>query len=333
MKPFFFIFCGLFINLLTHAKESLVFYLEPDESVSQLKISGEVLAIGANYRERYQPGKKISELKKTASLIMLKNEESQPARIQLGDGAIRSVVGLPSGFAVARASYDSVGRVSTAFSLVSFEGEVTPLPALPIDLVGMWASCGKVVYAYSARAVFRWKLSGSDWSELSLNTAVNSDAIRKISNTDDRIHLVVTDRLVKAFEDLKAEPLFVEDIDSYPHPIRAHGDELWWLVIAGDRSRDLRTLSKEGHLEEIAAPANIHELLFDEDNVYIVCSREGGDIHKYSYYIMSKDDPANVDGPYILPDDTIHVTLWDGAIISGGSASQVFKTKLAQRTE
>ncbi len=327
-RPLYFIF-GLLFNISMCAKEPLVMYLEPDESVAQMAAHDDTLAIGVSYRERYDPKKSISALENSSGVALIR-EGVAPIRTPLKPGAMRAIVSTPSGFVAARVTYDKDSHSTVDFFEIDLKGEVTPMPSLGIDLVGLWTGTNGDVFAYGPRAVFRWSVANRVWEKLPVNPAVNADAVRRIATLKDGSSLVITDRVIKGFRSLQEPPLFVKDLQTYPKPINAFSDDHWWLMTTDGDTQKISIVSADGQIREVASLriVNPHDVLFSGEKAFIICAREGGNIHKYSYYILNRDGTGPLGGPFMLPDDTISTCIWRDAIVSGGASDRVFKTAI-----
>jgi len=300
--------------------------LKPNESVSKLSASGDVLAVAVNYREEYQLGKKISELRNDSAIAFYRNNELIEYT-PFKNGVIRSVIPLDTGFFVTRVLYDENAHALAEFFLATPCQEVIELPSLEVDPMGAWVDDEEIIYVYSSRAVYYCSKDNMIWKEMKINASVGSEAIRKLITIDTGMSLIATDRVIKVFEDLKNEPVFIKKSGSYPDPIKVFGNsDTWWIVNSCKGLCRINILSPKGDFSEIEGPegVNIKDILFSEDSAFIVCSRLGGNPHKYGYYIIKKDDFDSMKGPYRLPDDTMIVTLWNDKIVSGGDGNRIW---------
>ncbi len=73
---------------------------------------------------------------------------------------------------------------------------------------------------------------------------------------------------------------------------------------------------------------NVHNLLFSGDQVFVVCAREGGNVHKSSFYVLDRAGVGPMRGPRKLPDDTTTTCVWGKTIASGGFTRRVSKTSI-----
>lgn len=310
------------------AKEPLVLNLESGEKVAHLAATGSTLAIGAGYRGSYDRSKSVAE--QSQCLIVLVRDGSPPTRTPVKHGAMRSLVSIPTGFLAGRVVYDHEGHTITHVFEVDLKGEVTEMPPLPIDLAGLWADKDGAVFAYDWGTVFRWSAAKPTWEKLPLDPEVNAEAIRRIVTLNSGSSLVVTDRVFKGFKSLQEPPIFVRDLNTYPEAIYAFGNDQWWIMTSDGSTHKISTVSRDGRVQEAASlrVVNPHELLFSGDKVFVVCAREGGNVHKYSYYVLNRDGTGPLRGPFMLPDDTMSTCIWGDSIVSGGAASRVFKTAI-----
>ncbi|WP_404421603.1 hypothetical protein [Nibricoccus sp. IMCC34717] len=318
----------LFMHLPMCAKEPLVLHLERDETVSHMAALDDTLAIAAASQERSDSTR--SELSKDRSGIVLVRDGVEPVRTPFHEGRIRSLVAAQDGFVAARLVYDKDSNSTAYFFRIDLKGKVTEMPSMEIDLVGMWVGANGEIFSYAPRAVFRWTVANPVWEKLPLDPAVNAEAIRRIVTLKDGSSLVITDRLLKGFKNLQKPPVFVKDLNTYPKPIKAYGDDGWWIVTADDRTQKISAVSGSGDVREVTSlrVVNPHNLLFSGDKVFVVCAREGGNVHKSSYYVLNRDGSGSLRGPFMLPDDTMSTCIWNDAIISGGYSNRVYKTEI-----
>ena len=73
---------------------------------------------------------------------------------------------------------------------------------------------------------------------------------------------------------------------------------------------------------------NVQDLLFSGGDVIVVCAREGGNVHRSSFYILDRARAAPMQGPRKLPDDTTVTAVWGKSIVSGGYRRRVSKTMI-----
>jgi hypothetical protein len=142
---------------------------------------------------------------------------------------------------------------------------------------------------------------------------------------------VINDRAIMGLARLEDPPAFVKDLNAYPSPLKLYGDgERWWLVVPRQDSQQVMQVTTEGGVREVATMrvVNVHDLLFSGDKVLVVCAREGGNVHKYSFYILDRAGIAPMRGPRKLPDDTTVTAVWGNAIASGGFMRRVSKTTI-----
>ncbi len=326
MTRYFYLVLGLLLTLPMCAKEPLVLYLKSDETVSHMAALGDTLAIGSAYQERYETSKSPGLSEDRAAVVLIR-DGVPPVRTSFEQGRIRSLVVLPTGFVAARVTYDKDSKSTADFFQVNLKGETTAMPSLMIDLVGLWVGEDTAIFAYSPRAVFRWTAARPVWEKLPLDPAANADAIRKIVTLKDGSSLVVTDRLLKGFKNLQEPPVFVKDLNTYPKPIMAYGDDRWWIVTSDGSIQKVSIVSGDGQVREVASlrVVNPHNLLFSGEKVLVVCAREGGNVHKSSYYMLNRDGTGPLRGPFLLPDDTMSTSVWGDSIVSGGYSNRVFK--------
>lgn len=311
------------------AKEPLVLNLEHNEGVAHLAASGNTLAIGVSYHPFYS-GISAAEATKFSSCIILFREGEPQIRTPFKPGSMRSLIVTQSGFVAALVKYGDDSRATTDFFEVDLKGTVTEMPPLPIDPDGLWAGQDGTVFAYGTRSVFRWSTTNPVWEKLPLDPAVNAEAIRRIVTLKDDSSLVVTDRVFKGFKNLQGPPIFVRDLNTYPEAIYAFGNDRWWIVTKDGSTHKISTVSGDGRVQEVASlrVVNPHDLLFRGDKVFVVCAREGGNVHKYSYYVLNRDGTGPLRGPFMLPDDTMSTCIWGDSIVSGGATSRVYKTEI-----
>lgn len=295
--------------------ESVDKFLQRGECVAHMAANGEVLAIAVSYQPTLGKGPGLPKLE---GGVILVRRGKPPVRTPLLVGAMRSIVATPSGFVVARVTYDKDAKSTASFFETDKEGLVTELPPLEIDLVGLWVTADGEVHAYSPREVFRWVVTNQSWEKVPLHPAVNSEAILRIVTLNDGSSLVVTNRIIKGFRNLQMPPSFVHDLNTYPNMIYAYGDnDKWWIVTKDARNHKISLVSKNGVIREVASTSAwiVKRLLFGSDKVFIVCAPS---IHKDSYYLLKRDGSGKLSGSYALPDGTIETCLWGDTVMNGG---------------
>lgn len=310
------------------AKGPLVLQLERNETVSHMAALGDTLAIAAASQERSDSTR--SELSKDRSGVILVRDGVEVVRTSFHEGRIPFLVATQGGFVAARLVYDKDSNSTAHFFRVDLNGKVTEMPSMMIDLVGLWVAGDGTIFAYDPKTVFRWTAANPVWEKLPLDPAANAEAVRRIVTLKDGSSLVVTDRLLKGFKNLQEPPVFVKDLNAYPEPIKAYGDDRWWIVTTGGPAQKINTVSSSGDVREVASlrVVNPHDVLFSGDKVFVVCAREGGNVHKSSYYVLSHDGTGPLRGPFMLPDDTMSTCIWGDAIISGGYSNRVYITEI-----
>ena len=309
------------------ARESMSGYLQKHESVAHVAANGEVLAIAIGYNPPF--GKNLA-LPKLRGGVVLACKGRPPIRTPLRVGAMRSIVAAPSGFVAARVTYDKDAH-STAYVFgIDLYGQVSEMLPLKIDLVGLWVNADGSVYVYSPKAVFRWIKANPVWEKLPLDPAVSDEPIRRIVELKDGSSLVVTDRSIKGFGSLQKPPIFIKDLNVYPEPIQVYGDDQWWVVTENKGVEKISLIGENGATKLVALPPTrlIENILFGSDKVFIVCGWEDGDVHKSSYYILNRDGSGTLQGPFMLPDDTIETCFWRDSIVSGGASNRLYMTSV-----
>lgn len=303
--------------------------LHRDEIVSHMATCGEVLAIAIGYQPPIGKGLTIPEHEGGVVVI---HRGKPPIRTPLRIGTMRSIIATKSGFVAARVTYDKDAKSTTHFSMIDANGLVTEMPPLEIDLIGLWITPDRVVHAYCSGAIFQWQNANHVWKKLSIDPAVNSESIRRIVTLGNGSSLVVTSRLIKGFKDLQKPPVFVKNLNTYPNPIDAYGDDHWWIVTREGRTQRIALVDINGDIRDVvSAPTRlVKNLMFSQDKVFIVCAWEGGETHKKSYYVLNRDGSGLLRGPFALPDGTIATCLWGDAIVSGDGASHLSVTEIMQ---
>ena len=312
-----------------NAKEPLVLNLEQGESAAHLAASGNTLAIGTSYRGLYDRSKSVAE--QSQCLVVLVRDGSPPIRTPLKPGAMRSLVGMPTGFLAGRVVYDHEGRTVTQVFEVDLKGGVTEMPSLPIDLAGLWAGKDGDVFAYGARDVFRWSAANPVWEKLPLDPAADAEAIRKIVTLKDGLSLVVTDRVLKGFKSLQKPPIFTDDLKTYPETIWAYGEDEWWIVTTSDDTQKLSRIGPAGQVQGIAplGRVNVTNVLFRGNQLVVICSGRWDDAHRCFYYLLDRDGAGSLRGPFDLPNDTMNACVWKDSIVTGNSVmTRVYKTPI-----
>ncbi len=323
--------CGAIASCPALATESRVVDLGPDEWVEKMAASGDTLAIGVAQRERYDPRKGVGALVDRSALALVR-EGAPIVRTPLEPGYLRGIVATPSGFVALRVFIpgDAAPTVAHAFR-VDLSGTVTALAPLTMDALGLWVGDEGDVFAYSTTAVMRWPSGGVAWSPVRLHPSVTATPIRKMVHLEGGEVAVINDRAIMGLARLEDPPVFVEDLNAYPASLELYGDgERWWLVVPRQDSQAVMQVTTEGRAQEVATMrvVNVHELLFTGNDVIVVCAREGGNVHKYSFYVLDRTGAAPVRGPRELPDDTTTTTVWGNAIASGGFMRRVSKTTI-----
>ena len=299
--------------------ESVDKFLQMNECVAHMASNGEALAIAVSYLPPFGKG---PGLPKQEGGVILVQHGKPPIRTPLQVGAMRSIVATPSGFLAARVTYDKDANDTAYFFEVDLEGRVTELPPLEIDLVGLWVTANGEIHAYSPQAVFRRVKTNPTWERVPLDPAVNSEAIRRIVTLKDGASLIVTDRLIKGFRNLQMPPVFVNNMNTYPKPIDAYGDDNnWWIVTRDGQNHKISLVLKNGDTKEVASTPVwlIKRLLFGSDKVFVVCAPA---IHQDTYYVLNRDGSGKLRGPFSLPDGTIVTCLWGETVMNGGYESR-----------
>jgi hypothetical protein len=330
MRHYLYLVVALLWSSPMSAKEPLVLYLERGESVAHLAVEESTLAIGVSYLGAYERGKSVAE--QAQCLIVLIRDGFPPTRIPLKPGAMRSLVGMPMGFVAGRVVYDHEGRMITHIFEVDLKGNVTEMPPLPIDLVGIWANEAGEVFAYDTGGVFRWSTAKPVWEKLPLDPGVNAEAIRKIVTLKDGSSLVVTDRLLRGFKSLQKPPIFVDDLKTYPETVWAYGEDQWWIVTTSDDAQKLSRIAPDGQVREVASlgRVGVTDVLFSGKQLFVVCSGRWDNAHNAFYFTLDRDRAGSLRGPFGLPNDTMSACIWKDAIVTGNIAtSRVFETVLA----
>lgn len=314
------------------ATESIVIELAHDESVTQMAASGDTLAIGVAHRERYDRRTGTGAAAEERSAIALIREGAPAVRTPLEPGVLRALVPTPSGFAALRVARPrgAAPLVAQVF-LLDMNGKVTALTPLQMDLLGLWVTGAGEVFAYSVAAVMRWAPARAAWSNVPLDPVLTAGPIMEVAPLNSGAVAVVNERAIMGFTQLDAPPVFVRDMNTYPYPLQLHGGgDRWWLVLSSEARQKLVQVAIDGAVRDVAtlSTVNVQDLIFDGDRVIMVCSREGGDVHKTSFYVLDRAGDAPMRGPHMLPVDTTKTSLWRGAIVSGGPMRKVSKTSI-----
>jgi hypothetical protein len=304
--------------------------LGPDEAVDTLAVSGDTLAIGVAYRERYDPRKGLDAVEDRCALALIR-EGASIIRTPLERGVLRALIPTPSGFVALRVVRGGHSDTSAHVFLVDLKGKVTMLAPLAADLLGLWVTEKNEVIAWSQTAVMRWTGAGAAWSNVPLNPAVVAAPIRRMTRLNGGAVAVVNDREIMGFTNLEEPPVFVRDMGIYPRPIESYaGGDRWWLVLSHDHEQELVQVTTGGVFRKVATlqGVNVHDLMFTDETVFIVCFGTGGDIHKTSFYMLDRAGATPARGPYKLPNDVLSFGLWKGAVVSGGAMRRTFKTSV-----
>jgi hypothetical protein len=308
--------------------ESTMIDLERDKSVAQLAVSADTLAVGIGKRGLHDSDSPPTAFEERSAVTLLRGA-GKVGTTPWQRGSLRSIVPTSSGFLALRV--DTTATPVTSHVLrVDSNAHATELPPIERDLLGVWAEGGEV-FAYGARFVLRWSAKPRGWVEVRLDAGVAPTAIRRIVRRKRGGLAVVTERAVSGFAHLDARPTFVTSVNAYPYPMYLYGDEGWWLVVEGKGTQKIARLTDQGALDEVATPktAHVHDLLFTADRVIFVCSREGGNVHRSSYYWMDRAGTGPLHGPFILPEDTIKACVWGDRIISASALPRVVSTPIA----
>lgn len=323
--------CGMLASFSACATESKVVELKPDEWVERLAASGDTLAIGVAQRDLYDPRKGVGALEDRAAIALVR-EGAPIVRTPLEPGILRGIVAAPSGFVVLRVVIPGGTAPTVAHVFrVDLSGNVTALAPLTMDALGLWIGEKGEVFVYSTKAVVRWPSGGGAWSPVRLHPSVAATPIRKMVRLEGGEVAVINDRAIMGLARLEDAPVFVKDLNAYPYSLNLYGDrERWWLVVEAQDSRKVMQVTTDGSVREVATMrvVNIHELLFSGDDVIVVCAREGGNVHKSSFYVLDRAGVGPMRGPRKLPDDTTVTSVWGKAIASGGFMSRVSKTSI-----
>jgi hypothetical protein len=319
---------GLMVSATACATESTMVELGPDESVARMTASGDTLAIGVGHRERYDPAKGIDALVDRAAIVLIRGQTTI-AHTPLERGYLRAIVATPTGFVALRVVIPGgTAPVVAHVFRVDLSGNVTALAPLTMDAIGLWVGDQGEVFVYSTSTVMRWPPGGGAWSPVRLDPTITATPIRKMVWLKGGEVAVINDRAIMGLARLDGPPVFVKDLNAYPKPLKLYGDgERWWLVID---SQKVMQVTPDGGVREIATMrvVNVHELLFSGDEVIVVCAREGGNVHKSSFYVLDRAGVAPMRGPRKLPDDTTATTVWGKAIASGGAMRRISRTSI-----
>jgi hypothetical protein len=320
---------GVLLGASACATESSVVELGPDEWVERLAASGDTLAIGVAQRDRYDPRKGVGALEDRAAIALVR-EGAPIVRTPLEPGYLRGIVPAQSGFAALRVVIPGGTAPTVAHVFrVDPSGNATALAPLTMDAIGLWIGEKGELFVYSTTAVVRWPSGGSAWSPVRLHPSVAAAPIRKMVRLEGGEVAVINDRAIMGLARLEDPPVFVKDLNVYPRSLKLFGDgERWWLVVPGQDSQKVMQVATDGSLREVATMrvVNVHELLFSGDDVLVVCAREGGNVHKSSFYVLDRAGASPMRGPRKLPDDTTVTAVWGKAIASGGFMRRLSKT-------
>jgi hypothetical protein len=322
---------GVLLSASACATESSAVELGPDEGVETMAASGDTLAIGVAQREPYDPRKGVGALEDRAAIALFR-EAAPIVRTPLEPGYLRGIVPAPSGFVALRVVFPGgTAPVVAHVFRVDLSGKVTVLPPLTMDAIGLWVGEKGELFVYSTTAVVRWPSGGGAWSPVRLHPSVAATPIRKMVRLKGGEVAVINDRAIMGLARLEDAPVFVNDLNAYPYSLKLFGDgERWWLVVPRQDSQKVMQVTTDGGVREVATMrvVNVHELLFSGDDVIVVCAREGGNVHKSSFYILGRAGAAPMRGPRKLPDDTTITAVWGKAIASGGAMRRVSNTTI-----
>lgn len=323
--------CAVLASFSACATESIVVELGLDESVATMAASGDTLAIGVAQRDPYDPSKGVGALEDRAAIALVR-EGAPIVRTPLERGYLRGIVATASGFVALRVVIPG-GTAPTVTHVfrVDLSGNVTALAPLTMDPIGLWVGDNGEVFVYSANTVVRWPEGGGAWSPVRLDPAIVAGPIRKMVGLKGGAVAVINDRAIIGLARLEAQPKFVKDLNAYPYPLKLYGDgERWWLVVPAQDSQKVIQVTTDGGVREAATMrvVNVHELLFSGDEVIVVCAREGGNVHKSSFYVLDRAGVAPMRGPRKLPDDTTATAVWGKTIASGGAMRRVSKISI-----
>lgn len=328
------LFClvvGVLLSASACATESIVVELGPDERVATMVASGDLLAVGVAQREPYDPRKGVGALEDRAAIALVR--EGEPiVRTPFERGYLRGIVPAPSGFVALRVVMSSGTAPTVAHVFrVDLSGNVTALAPLTMDAIGLWIGEKGDVFVYSAKAVVRWLEEGGAWSPVRLDPTVVAGPIRNIVTLKGGKVAVINDRAVIGLARLEGPAKFVKDLNAHPYPLKLYGDgQRWWLVVPQPDSQKVMQVATDGGVREIATMrvVNVHQLLFSGDDVIVVCAREGGNVHKSSFYVLGRAGAAPMRGPRKLPDDTTVTAVWGNSVASGGAMRRVSTTSI-----
>jgi hypothetical protein len=198
-----------------------------------------------------------------------------------------------------------------------------------MDLLGLWVT-GAEVFAYSVNAVVRWTPGRSVWQGVPLDPVLRAGPILKVAPLDDGAFAVANDRAIMGFAQLGGPPVFVRDMNTYPYPPQLFGvGDRWWVALSSGEKQRLVQVAADGTVTEVTAlPANVQDVIVASDRVVVVCSSEGGDVHKSAIYTMDRSGKGPLRGPHLLPLDTTKTALWGGSIVSGGPLRKVSRVPI-----